>query len=1091
MQLSSFLKALRYASAIAILLILFCPTVRAQFTSSVQGTVIDQSGAVVPEVQLALTNVDTGVTITTRSNESGIYRYPDLPPGKYRLRATKTGFQTLVQENIILESGRVQSVPVTLTVGAISQEVTVREFVIPVETSNPKVSSTVTNEYIQSIPLNYRNIYNVQQLAPGVTGFGMGSDSFAVNQGAAVQANGQRIYSNGYYVDGSPVADMADGGLAKLTPNPDSVQEVRVSTNDYSAQWGKNAGILTQTVTKSGTNDWHGTLYEFHRDNQLTARTFLQSTVNPALGRAMPVYRRNDFGGSFGGPIRKDKTFFFATVDKLLSGRGFANVVTVETPEWVNFMKANYPNNVSTKVLTQFPSVISQFQAGTIQTVSNLTSGGCTGTNSLGMPCTMPVLGNGVFSDANGHNGLQWNIRIDQNFRDGRDRIYGNIYRTSYVNDSKNTRPGFTTKGYDVAGDPSSALYVAVSETHIFSPSVINEMSASLVRDVDGSPCNNCQVPTITVTGMSGFGQGWAPGIYITRDINWQDVLSVNHGKHFLKFGFTYFVNQEPLLFTPPLNRPGFTFLNIFDFTRDYPISETNINFDARTGKITGTPGAANNERDFRLPYYGFFAQDDWKALKNLTISIGLREEFNRNPIDHAGLMTNVIPGDGSTMMERIKNISVQPVQGMMQHMSYLHLGPRLGIAWDPTGSGKMSVRSAFGIFYDTFYTKTTFDRNQLNPPYFAAGSIRADDPTAFAKPIFNLGTSQTPPYGFVLPGVQAGLNPKGGPIGIRATICGGNVDFPYTVNWFTGVQYAFTPKWVVEANYSLSRGIHMYTHIDRNRCAGCGTARLSPYFQTLEYQDNAGDSIYLGGSFIVRRLMEHGLSAQAIYSIGKTIDAMSGGTGTGGQWGDVYDAWNLRAQRALGSQDVPQRLAFSWVWSVPTPTISNPFLKGVARGWETSGMMILQKGQPSTITIGNVDYNNDAVFVDKPDAPATAFPSWDRSNYINGTFKVSDFPAPPKDPVTGLYLREGNIGRNTYRGPGFAQLDLSVIKNNKIPWFVKEGAQFQLRFEFFNFLNRVNISGWGTSLSSAGTFGKATGARDPRTLQLGLRIAF
>jgi len=407
------------------------PHLQAQFTSSVQGTVFDESGAAVPDVELRLTNIETGVVLSVLSNDTGVYRYPNLPPGKYRLRAAKTGFQVLVQEGITLESGRIQSVPVTLRVGALTEQVTVNEAVNPVETSNPKVSSTVTNEFIQNIPLNYRNVYNVQQLAPGVTGFGLTSDSFSVNQGAVVQANGQRSMSNGYYVDGAPVADMADGGMAKLTPNPDSVEEVQVSTNDYSAQWGKNAGILTQTVTKSGTNRLHGTLYEFHRDNQLTARTYLQSTVNPTLGRATPVYRRNDFGGSVGGPIRKDKTFFFVTVNKLLSGRAFANLVTVEAPEFTNFMKQNFPNRVSTTLLTDFAPVVTQFNAGTVRTVANLQAG-CVGTNSLGMPCTMPVYGSGIFSDVNGHDGLQWNARIDQTFRDGKDRIYGNIFRTSY-----------------------------------------------------------------------------------------------------------------------------------------------------------------------------------------------------------------------------------------------------------------------------------------------------------------------------------------------------------------------------------------------------------------------------------------------------------------------------------------------------------------------------------------------------------------------------------------------------------------------------------------------------------------------------------
>lgn len=193
---------------------------------------------------------------------------------------------------------------------------------------------------------------------------------------------------------------------------------------------------------------------------------------------------------------------------------------------------------------------------------------------------------------------------------------------------------------------------------------MINEMSSSFMWGYDGTPCNNCRVPTITVSGLAGFGNGWAPGVFITRDITWQDVISITRGTHLLKFGASYYVNQEPLMFTPPLARPSFTFLNVFDFAADKPISESSINFDPRTGKVTGAPGAADNERDFRLPYYSFFGQDDWKVKKNLTINLGLRYEFNRNPSDATNKMTNVYLGDGATMMDRIKGMSVRLTPG-------------------------------------------------------------------------------------------------------------------------------------------------------------------------------------------------------------------------------------------------------------------------------------------------------------------------------------------------------------------------------------------------------------------------------------------
>jgi hypothetical protein len=282
---------------------------------------------------------------------------------------------------------------------------------------------------------------------------------------------------------------------------------------------------------------------------------------------------------------------------------------------------------------------------------------------------------------------------------------------------------------------------------------------------------------------------------------------------------------------------------------------------------------------------------------------------------------------------------------------------------------------------------------------------------------------------------------------------------------------------------------VHLWSIIDRNRCAGCGTTRLNPYFAVLEYHDNAASSIFHGASFLVRRRFAAGLGMEAAYSIGKTIDLMSGGGGIGGAGSvgstanPVFDGYNLRGQRGLSTNDYPQRLSWSYVWSLPTPGIRNALVKRTLGGWETSGFLVLQSGRPYTVLVSNADYNNDAAFVDKPDAPAAKFANWSRSDYINGTFRASDFPVP-----TGG--REGNIGRNIYRGPGFAEMDFSIIKNTRVPWFRPEGAQTQLRVETFNLFNRVNISNWDTNLSNS-TFGKGTSARDPRTIQLGLRMVF
>jgi hypothetical protein len=554
-------------------------------------------------------------------------------------------------------------------------------------------------------------------------------------------------------------------------------------------------------------------------------------------------------------------------------------------------------------------------------------------------------------------------------------------------------------------------------------------------------------------------------------------MLSVTAGKHLLKFGFTYFVNEEPLYFTAPLKRPAFTFNNIFEFAADDPFRETGINFNPQTGSVN-----INNERDFRLPYYSFFAQDDFKIRPNLTLNLGLRWEFNTNPYDKANLLSNIRFTQGNDLAERIRNMKVVPVDGLFESVSKRYLAPRLGVAWDPTGSGKLSLRSGLGIFYDSFLTKSTFDRMQLNPPNLAAGTAQRGEAIA---PLFAIGTSTERPFGIPLPGVRAGLNPAGGPIGLRGTVAGtpGESKLPYSVNWFTGVQFAITSKWLVEANYMGSRGVHLWSIIDRNRCAGCGPARINQYFRVLEYHDNSGDSIYHGGTLVVRRTFDRGLGLQATYTFGKTIDLMSGMAGIGGAWTDVFNAYDLRAQRGPSSGDIRHRLALSYVWELPTPQFHS-LGTALLGGWQASSIAILQSGSPGTVRTTGVDYNNDDVFLDLPDAPARNFGDWSRSDYLNGTFVPADFPVPAAG-------RSGTLGRNTFLGPGFAQMDFSLIKNNRLPWFTSEGMRFQLRAEVFNLLNRVNLMNWITDLATPATFGRATGQRDPRTLQMGVRMVF
>jgi hypothetical protein len=444
----------------------------AQFNSSIEGTVTDSSSAVVEGVTIRVTNEATGVSFVTKTTSTGYYRVPSLPAGQYRVEASREGFNTAVQSGVVLDTAKVQAVSIQLAVGSVDTKVTVTGTPPVVETTEAHISQLTTAREVLDLPLEGRNALNVIAQTPGVTGSGLVSDRAGANDifnaanAPSVTANGQRGSSNGFYVDDTSVNDNPDGGSAKLSPNVESIQEVRVSVNNYSAQYGRNSSVLTQINTKSGTNEIHGSLFEYHTDNKLTARNVFQNTPDPITGRIVPVSRRNEFGGSIGMPIRKDHTFVFATYDQLRSAQAFTGTYTVETPDFTNFMKTNFPNNIGTKLLTSYPAAIGANGAPITVAAEMATVGlgTCTGTNSIGMPCDMPLFQTGILSTSTPRNGIQWNTRVDQIFGNGSNRLYANFFRMTASQSSPGPRPAFNTN------PPAEADYANLNFTHVFSP---------------------------------------------------------------------------------------------------------------------------------------------------------------------------------------------------------------------------------------------------------------------------------------------------------------------------------------------------------------------------------------------------------------------------------------------------------------------------------------------------------------------------------------------------------------------------------------------------------------------------------------------
>ncbi len=1088
----------------------FSGTARAQFTSGVEGTVTDPSGAVVPGATVTIKNVATGVMGETQTSGAGSYRFASLPAATFTLTVAAQGFKTALQSEFTVQVTETKTVNVTLELGAATTEVTITAAPPPIETSQGRVSGLIEQSKVEELPLVGRNFFTLVVLTPGVTGLPAGGgqsyaqatgDIFTTEYGVALNANGQRGMANQFAVDSANTNNVCHGGLTNFSPNADSVQEVRVSTNNFSCDTGRQASVIVNTVTKQGTNDWHGTVSYFHTNNKLQARNIFQTSGGP-------VFRRNEGAASFGGPIKKDKTFFFASVDFLRSGVGSGFPVRIATPAFISYMQTNHPNNISTHLWSTYPAdstPIRNFATAGSETGSNCTPGQVIATPVGNMPCEFQIVGEGDFAATVPRDGLQWSARVDHNFNDSKDRFYANIYRTTLdtvLFNSPNVYPAFNKPWHQYT------MFLNLNETHTFSPTMLNEMGASYVRAWGDNVCDPCEVPGIGVNGMNGFGQGWGPGTFIQNNYEWRDVVAINRGSHNLKAGVNFQRTEDFNDFGQILTRPNFGFNSVFDFALDSPFSEGNIGIDPLTAAPITSDKRYAATRESNM---GIFFQDDWKVKPNFTINFGVRYELFLNGIQRYGA-TQLYPGTGSDLTTRVANLRVDyspDGRHLLNGTDYNNFAPRLSFAWDPSNKGKMSIRGGAGVFYNRLMTcmyATTLD----NPPRIANVGVSLQTPPAV--PVYGLGTSGVEPFGFPpVTGITPGLDSKNGLLVGRANIAGPDPDLrvPYAYNWFVGVQYALGNNWVLEANYIGSSAHKLLSQYDVNRFAGDlivnnnVLTRLNTSFGAIGLTSAQINSFYTGGTVVLKKRMSHGLTFDTAYTFGKAIDGSDIGGGGNEIPVRVADITNLRRERALAAFDIRQRLAVSFLWQLPKPNTGSGFVDGFLGGWQLSNVLILQGGAPYSVycgfpfvpvrdvngvIVGNsgCDYNADGNTYDYPNAPAFGnYKSGERSDYINGLFTVSDFPAPALG-------QQGNLGRDTFIGPGYANVDFSVTKNTKIPWFLgSEGANLQFRAEFYNLFNRVNLTQVNGDMGDPFFFGRSTSTFGSRNIQLGLRIAF
>ena len=1126
----------------------------AQFTASVQGTVQDVKGAVVPNATVTLMNSDTGVKQTAVSNSAGVYRFPSLAPGDYIISTIVTGFMPdTVSFN--LATNQVRDVPLTLAVEKVSSTITVTTQAPLLDTSDSRLEQTLDTAALTDLPLPGRNPTNVITVTPGVTGTGgqaspgtANSTNFAPENWVNASANGRGANGNQYVVDGMDVTSSIRPGVINLTPNADTVQEVSVQTNTYSVDYGRASSIQTVMTTKSGSNTFHGIASEYYTYQGLTARGEFgvpqPTPLNP--------YHVNNMSFAVGGPVLpKKQFFFFVGYEPYLSmASNGSSLITYEAPEFLTFAQSAQPNSPEVQLMTKYPAS-GATTAGVSATAGQLWSSvlpsgeqaSCeSGVGDLpasydNIPCATPVFVNGHFNSSSYYNAKQYNIRLDKYFN--KDRVYGNFYRSTISTGGPAVRPAFATTG---------AFYVfslQANETHTFSPNMLNEFIWGYNRIEGISPKTGLfSVPIVSVNQLgTGWGDGFAEGDYIQHSYHWRDVLTRVVGTHSFKAGFEGWRGDDIALFAGAYGQPNLYYQSMIDLINDNPYSESGLAYNPLTGK------PADRNYGYKETTFGIFAEDSWKASRRLTVNYGIRYDNYGNPYValKGTVLANLELGSGSNIAEKIANAKmVQRSHVFNQTINWV-FSPRVGFAYDPTGSGKWVVRGGFGIFHD--YVTLGNAENDLgsNPPGPVTPTFYNDGSTA--APIFSYGTQNTYPFGFQYPAFAGqALDSKGGIVGSQIGVAGNDVNLsaPITASWSGAIERQLSSRLTASLGYTGTHsqniivtggntGNTSYT-VDMNLLpgdkimhptfgsggvwTGSGSlTRLNTSFGSMGYEFNGARQNY--NAFIAAmkgRLGNHGFLT-ASYTRSESKDNSGnypeGYVASGGTKYDI-DQWY-----SPSAWDVPNRISLGWSYDLPGMKNGNGLVKRVVNGFTLAGTTVLQSGTPfsvyNTNALALVDTTGVTVTADNYQSELQAGNITFAANSGNYSADGSNFNSPNvvnyhqkhdrksyqytgvvdsgvvthaqfAQPTFSASGTEGNQKLGQFRNPGYADTDFTVKKSTALT----ERFNLELRLDIFNIFNRVNLNSVNNNFGDASAgFGTTSSNMPPRNMQVAARFTF
>ena len=1054
----------------------------AQLTeSTLRGTVADTSGNYVVASPVVAKNNETGQTRSATTDDHGAFLLAGMAPGSYTVFVRVAGFKTFEQQTIRLNAGQTSEISIKLEIGDLQEVVNIEGGGAQVQIATEgRVSDSLDQRKVSELPIPQRDVFALTKLSAGATFIPGTANSTKLTSSPVVTVNGNRYRGNNYVLDGAMNSNSNNSGEPAIVPSIEAIEEVQIQTNNFSSEFGRGNGAVISLRTKTGTNQFHGRLWEFHRNAALNARNFF-ATANPPQ-----VF--NQFGGNIGGPIIKDKTFFFGSYEGTRNASGRAASFQVETPQLRDYVKSTAPNSIANQLFTKFAAPAPQTVAACTATSNNCLS-----------------IGNGQFIPTNGtvfttlNDFVRFNQflgRVDHSFNEGKDKIYGRDIFENQADNNGGSSGSVAQAGLGRVLRGMSGAYAGrfsntnIGYTKIFSRSV-NDVRFAFQTISTNRGNDNAEVPNITVTGFTaGWGDFFNSATKI-RTYELRDVLTLDRGQHALRVGAEYRRLFKGLSIASP-DAGTYAFTSIASFITDQPFRQT-LTVNPNTGQRTNFP------RYFVQHETAFFFQDDWKVNAKLNLNLGLRHDYFGDVSEREGRLSSIVFGPGNNFRERLASASLTRVDRLYKPEK-TNFSPRIGLAYDPFGDGKSAIRSGFSLAYQPHHGQSISGARAL-PPDALQGVVQPSNKIG-TKILYGIPVPFNPDFGRGL-NAQGGVNTPAGQNAIRPTgfVVNPTIKTQYSESWFLNLQREVWKGWIVEVGYTGTRGVNLERIDDVNRFAGDlldgKEDRINPNFSTLLYVTNGVDSSYHGMTVEVRRNLSKQFSLQANYRWSKWLDTSSD-TSTG-QFADNSEPGKgavnidcLRCERGPSLFDIPHRFLAQLLW-VPKFDQGNKIFSQVINGWQVVTIFTKQSGRPFSVWNGAAstaggDYNRDggggAVgggFYDRPNAPAAGVitTSFDRQAFLSGLLPASIFPVPTPG-------QSGTLGRNTFRGPKYATIDFSLGRS----FSIVEGKQLQLRFEAFNALNNVNLYLPNADLS-LGNFGKSTQAFEARTMQIGARFIF